>query len=413
MIEKDQIHQIVAEILESPEFKDSKRSQELLQYLVQSTIDGKSPKEITIAIEFFGKDSGFDPKEHTTVRVQINGLRKEIKHCYLTTKNPRSHKLEIPKDHYAVEFVPSSNAAKTAPGSRRLTAALVTLIVALSSVIVWMVVDRHGKSVTSERSFATNPLWTEFLQPAGKPTLIVLGEYFFLFDKSFTEKPGMIVRNQRINSLENLRAATSKDPAFAKRYVQSDFTFLRPSAPWSVAEILPILGDAPQKTSLKLASQLTPDDLKQYNVIFVGSFKTLHKLNRILHHFDLKYQLLPPEFTINAQPPDSSITFHSENVRGGEYERDYAVIAKGVGPEGNTIMLILGFGDSGVLQAAKVAADRSLIKKIELEHGSASVAAPFNCILVIEAEGINQTGFRTALKYFRRVSPAQQDLTSR
>jgi len=87
MLDDQTKREILVRILESPQFKDSKRSQELLQYLVDATLANKSPKEITIAMDFFGKDASFDPKEDPTVRVQINHLRKKLDHYYLTTIN--------------------------------------------------------------------------------------------------------------------------------------------------------------------------------------------------------------------------------------------------------------------------------------------------------------------------------------
>jgi hypothetical protein len=394
--------EILARILQSPQFKDSKRSQELLQYLVDATLANQSPKEITIAMDFFGKDSSFDPKGDPTVRVQINHLRKKLDHYYLTTRDAHTHRLDIPKGHYAVQYeeVPE---VKGLPRPYRTAVVVLSILVALLCfTIVFLVFKRSPAPVSPAQSWSTNPLWSEFFEATGKPTLIVIGDYFFLFDKSFVNKPGVIVRYPLINSPEDLRTVARTDPVFARRYVQSDFTFLRPSASWGIAELFPILHEIPHKMSMKLASQLTLDDLNTFNIVFIGAFKTLHALNRILHHFDLQYQLSPAGVTLNSPPPDSAITFLARNVRGGEYERDYAVIVKGFGPEGNTVIFILGFGDSGVLQAAKIAADPSLPERIAATYGSEAIQTPFYCNLVIEAEGINQTGFKWALKYFRR-----------
>ena len=76
MLEQPQIRQILADILESPEFKESQRYRELLQFLVEESIAGRSPKETTIGTQIFGKDPSFNSKEDATVRVYINNLGK-------------------------------------------------------------------------------------------------------------------------------------------------------------------------------------------------------------------------------------------------------------------------------------------------------------------------------------------------
>jgi hypothetical protein len=42
-------------------FLTSEKDAELLRYLIRSTREGKNLKETIIAIEFFGKDTSFDP----------------------------------------------------------------------------------------------------------------------------------------------------------------------------------------------------------------------------------------------------------------------------------------------------------------------------------------------------------------
>lgn len=404
MLDQSQKLEILSRILQSPQFKDSRRSQELLQYLFDASLADKSPKEITIAMDFFGKAADFDPKSDPTVRVQINYLRKKLEHFYLVSKEPHEFRLDIPKGHYAVEFIPAPPASMALPAPRETRViVLASVVVILSLVIAILLLTGNGRPVASASDLSGNPIWAEFSQPAGRPTLIVLGDYYFLFDKTIVSKPGVIVRFPQINSQEDLRVAIRQDPTFAQRYVQSDFTYLRPSSSWGLSEVLPVLRQTPGGYSLKLASQLTLDDLKTHNIVFIGSFKTLHSLNRILDHFEFQYQFAPASLTVKSERPDSGITFYPQNFRGGEYERDYAVIAKGLGPEGNTMLLILGFGDSGVLQAAKIAVDPSLTERIEENFGKRATAQPLYCNIVIEVEGINQTSFKWALKFFKRI----------
>ena len=205
--------QILSDILQSPEFRDSKRYQDLLQYLVRETLAQKVPKEITVAIHFFGKDSSFDPKEDPTVRVYINNLRKKLDHYYLTCEKPYLYKLDIPKGHYEVEFIPNTPKAVVPEKIHRawLYAAGITVV----NLIVLIGFFFFG-SGTKTQAPLVNPVWADFVQPNGRPTLVVLGDFYFLFERSEDGKTGNFVRNFMINSADDYKQTIRKDPAFAK-----------------------------------------------------------------------------------------------------------------------------------------------------------------------------------------------------
>ena len=97
--------ELLSQILSSPEFHDSKRYSELLQYLAEKSEKVTSLKETEIAIEVFSKDSKFDPNSDPLIRSYISNLRKKLEHYYLTTENKFDYKLVIPKGQYLVKDV--------------------------------------------------------------------------------------------------------------------------------------------------------------------------------------------------------------------------------------------------------------------------------------------------------------------
>ena len=64
-------------VLERGTFRDSERHSRLLEFLVESTLAGKADglKEFVIAAEVWGRDISFDPRIHSTVRVEVGRLR--------------------------------------------------------------------------------------------------------------------------------------------------------------------------------------------------------------------------------------------------------------------------------------------------------------------------------------------------
>ena len=398
MINESQKRQILDEILESPEFKESKRYHDLLKYLVEETLGGKAPKEITVGIQFFGKDPSFDPKEDPTVRVYLNNLRKKLEHYYLTSEKHHPYRLTVPKGHYQVEFEVAVE-KPLAPEKSRLPFYVIGGLVVFSALLIGYF-GRGALTPPEVPESVQSPIWREFVTPNGRPTLVVLGDFFFLYERTADGKPGNFVRDLKINTPEDFRQIVKQDPAFAKRFVQSDFTFLRPSATWGLGQILPVLQHSPNGYSLKLASRFTVDDLKSNNVVFIGSCKTLYGLQKFLHIFGLEYTITPASFKIRSEKNDSTRVFSPSEIKGGSYEKDFAVVAKGAGPDGSTILLLLGFSDSGVIESARASTDPKMLETIRSTVARGAFTDPPYFTLVVETEGINQAIFKSEIRHF-------------
>ena len=397
---------ILAQILKSPGFQDSKRYSELLQYLADKSSIERPLKETEIAKDVFGKDSTFDPATDPLVRSYVSNLRKKLEHYYLITEDPYSYKLEIPKGHYLVKYTPAATQKTPARSGQRLARLSPLLSVVLALIVIILIYREFTNRPSAESphgSAEVSPLWNEFLQPNGRPTLVVLGDFFFMRERNDTE---VYYRRGRINNLDEYLEHISKNPDFGKRYMRNSFTFLRPSAPWGLMHLLPILQKSPNGITLKLASQFTSDDFKRNNIVFVGSFKTMNILKNFLHIFRLDYSTVPPSnFRIDDGVGDSMHVFKPERLSAGNLEKDYGVVAKGQGPDGSYILMLLGFSESGVIQATQAASDPQLLKTIAARYPADIKIDPASLTLVIEAEGMTQSLFDTEIKYLAGFGP--------
>jgi hypothetical protein len=404
LLDADSIERILNDILESPEFKDSRRYSDLLRYLVEESLAERTPKEITIGMRFFGKDASFNSKEDATVRVYLNNLRKKLEHYYFTSEKPHSHKLNIPVGHYKVEFIPITEKMMAPPrkAPSRAYTFIVLGIVAAFGLGYFISMAVQPKQIPAQPP--PNPLWNDFVNPDGRPTLIVLGDYFFLRERNTVST---YYRTITINTPDDYRQKVLQDPGFAKHYEPNEFTYLRPSAPWGIVQILPILQNSKNGFSLKLASQFTIADFKSNNIIFIGSLKTLFGFQKFLHIFHIEYTANPSKVRITGVQKDSLSEFSLVDQRGGTYEKDYAIVAKGAGPDGSTILMLLGFAESGAIEATHAACEPSLLKTIETKFSLPSLQDPYNFTLVIGTEGITQAIFNSDIRCFVINKPLQ------
>jgi hypothetical protein len=409
MINESEKKELLSAILSSPDFRDAQRYQKLLIYLVETTLRGETVKEITIAHEIFGKDSKFNPGEDPSVRVYVSNLRKKLEHYFLTSENKYSYTLEIPKGQYSVQFVPVKQNKMSTKTRRHDYLIFIPIIFALIAVIVFQWLNKSSTNSPTQNSLIQNPIWTEFIQPNSRPTIVVLGDYFFLFEKTNKPSGGNFVRDPRINSEEDFRVLLKQNPNLINQFVISNFTYLRPSATWGLSEILPLLWNSPNKIFLKLASQFKWEDFQTHNVIFIGSFKTLYVLKKLLPTFNLRYNVNPPSMSAINNEGDTIQTFNPRDLIGGNYQKDYGVILKLVGPNNNIIMFLIGFDEVGVIEAAKASADLGLYNTISKKYNLEKVTSPFLFELVLEAEGIEQTGFKSEVKFFSKIEPSRME----
>ena len=104
--DRELINRQLKKIIESRHFNKSKISCDLLEYLVSTSLEEKSPKEFTIGIELFGKKYGEETKPDANIRVYIHNLRKKLNDYYEEEGSKDPLVFEIEKGKYTVEKDP-------------------------------------------------------------------------------------------------------------------------------------------------------------------------------------------------------------------------------------------------------------------------------------------------------------------
>jgi hypothetical protein len=107
------------EIINSPTFKGSRRSQEFLEYVVEKALNGQFDelKERTVGVELFGRPASYDTGEDAIVRVTASDVRKRLLQYYGEIGFRSDVRIDLPSGSYIPEFrrVSVSEAAATVP----------------------------------------------------------------------------------------------------------------------------------------------------------------------------------------------------------------------------------------------------------------------------------------------------------
>ncbi len=76
--------------------------QKLFDFLMDCSATGRAPKETEVAIEVFGKDTGFDVAQDAMVRVYVHKLRRKLEEYYSAAGHSDPFQLTIPKGAYRI-----------------------------------------------------------------------------------------------------------------------------------------------------------------------------------------------------------------------------------------------------------------------------------------------------------------------
>ncbi|MCA1619470.1 MAG: hypothetical protein LC795_09220 [Acidobacteria bacterium] len=104
---KDQKLEQLEKVLHSRTLQNSESLKAFLRFVVEKTVedDDVHLKEYTIATEVFGRNSDYDPRIDSVVRVQAGRLRTKLQEYYTTEGKGDRIIIDLPKGHYHPVFV--------------------------------------------------------------------------------------------------------------------------------------------------------------------------------------------------------------------------------------------------------------------------------------------------------------------
>jgi len=99
----------LARVLSSQTFRRANRMRELLDYVVNGTLNGVDLTESKAAQEVFGKDESFDASIDPEVRIQYGRLRRKLAEYYATEGKEAPIMIDLPARKYGPVFLASKS----------------------------------------------------------------------------------------------------------------------------------------------------------------------------------------------------------------------------------------------------------------------------------------------------------------
>ena len=423
----EQCQQQVQRIIHSTTFRNALTLQQLFQFLAHKAISGAKEglKEYTIGVEAFGRKQNFDPKTDPIVRVQIHRLRQKLKEYYDAEGSHDPILIEIPKGHYLPSFegatVPVADLNHGTPSLLDTTFSVVTPLpgpdvesegqqtpkgrrgfnwlsssraaIAAAAIVVFATGFWAGNKQMRNRAggetASSNPelafgksadpvkvFWARFFGNDPAPVIAYPDAVFLLDDSNdlFRFRQGASdSRGARVDP--HLARQFASNPSLVAQagqlYYENGYTGTGELQ--GVAMLTGLFGQMGVKATIKPSRDLTPDDLKQHNVILLGSPFQNIAVAQLLSMGDFTFE--NPDSRreqwraqiLNAHPrADESSTYRTERDPTSQVlKTDYSLISiqPGVVP-GRYIAVLGGLDTKGTEGATMFATSRPGVEEL-------------------------------------------------
>lgn len=397
-ISRTEIRKHLETVLSSAALRGSAKYEKLLRYLVERSLADETPHEIDIAVDVFGKDENYDTAESSSIRGYVFQLRKKLEDYYAGLETEPAVHLRIPKGSYRIVFgsplLPAaeagSNAARSRPArTMRIAFASVAALLVLSlaaNVGLLGKLDRAGAAQPSAPATFPDFAW-EDLAEGDEPILIALGDFFFFTDSATYPGRTHFIRDIGVNSAEDLERVSAD--AYGPSTRASSMTYLPKATAFALQSILPFASQTGKPVTLKLMSEVTGEDLRQNDVIYVGFVRSMGALQDYFFRLS-NFSSQPPYARLNDKRTGES--YASSGDVYGQTE-DYGLFSKMPGPGDGEIHVFTGIHDIGILHAVRAVTDPNRARELQagLDESTSAVE------ILFRVSGYNRTDLEATI----------------
>ncbi|MBV9508544.1 MAG: hypothetical protein JO323_26450 [Acidobacteriia bacterium] len=287
----------IERILESNTFRNSEALRRLLRFLAEKRLSGEADqlKEYSVGIDALGKPPSYDPRQDSTVRIQVGRLRNKLAEYYRTEGKQDPLIVDLPKGHFKLRYeeipppaAPPAAAVSEAPlptaavvpppqvRSKPLTPVVLGLSLALVLSVTWAVIVTAQLSRTRERASGYTALWTPEIEQLWKPFLTSRRPLIIsIADPPFAQFKGYgAYRDLTLNTWEDILkspAVLSMRKALNNAEVQPNHYYTPIGEVNASFLVGKLLGPRVETLSLLRTSDLSFEQLANNNVLFIGA----------------------------------------------------------------------------------------------------------------------------------------------
>ena len=348
------VHAQLDRLLQSSRFRNSKRSQALLRFVVQAVLAGdhNSLKERCIGAAVFGREAAYDTAQDPIVRNAAIEVRKRLAQYYLEPEHAAELRIELPSGSYMPAF--AAELAATEPAMppptryrypRRWIAAAVLAVIATAAVFLW----GARRTPASDLDAFWEPLFRD-----GTPIQVSIGQPKRLY--RFT--------GPRIEELNRLYGGGESDglkqpkPPIAPEelvWVAPEYLFMRDAlAAFKVAAWIQSKGHASRLASV---AQTNYSQLRHAPLVAIGAFNNAWSIRVTAElRFVFDYRVIDgvAYHCIVDRRNSTSVLWKVAQPAAGGMSEDYAIVTRVFEPTTEkSVVSVAGIETYGTLAASE------------------------------------------------------------
>ena len=324
-----------------------------------------------IAYAVFGQlDAGADD---ATARVYIHRLRKRLADFY-AREGAETGRLVLPAGSYELVFEDAEPQSAPAGGARRGLRWLVPLVLLAALAIAFAVGRETGSSGPAAEA---NAIWRPFLE-SDRQIVVAVGDYYIFGEiDPFEPERGRMIRDFTINSPTDLARAQESDPERYERAEDMGLSYLPLSSAYALRSLMPVLARHPQPVEIVAASVVSPQMLRDRNVVYVGLISGMGLLEEVTFGGS--------DLAIGETYDDLRDAVSGRRYSSGEaltrtstqYYRDFGYVARFRRPGGALVAVVAGARDTGLRGLAPLAVGELDTRLEDVAAGEGSFEAVF------------------------------------
>lgn len=399
-----QLRELAKEIVSSGVLGRSKKYAALLGFLVERSIESKSPKEIELAISVLGKSESFDVASDASVRVYVHQLRKKLDIYYRDFDKTSAYRIIIPKGQYTVAVTrhssgQSARVARSWAFARpfQIKALLMAVVVLLSANLVYLIGSNSDNEPGRLDSVASHAIWKSVLEDQ-HPIMLVMGDYYIFGELNANGNIARMVREFDVNSRSDLEDLQFEDIELAENYLDLDLSYMPEGSAYALARIVPVLRASNKTVNITMMSDLSAADIRDNHIVYIGYISALEKLTQMTFassglQIGRSYdELIDKEslrfFTSDAGLPED-----------GEQFRDYGMFSTYPASSETQVVMIAGMRDAGLMHTAKALSETQILDDlvVAMDNDTDEAVASFEALF--EVYGVDRLNFEANLVY--------------
>jgi hypothetical protein len=406
---KEQKLEQLEKVLHSRTLQNSESLKAFLRFVVEKTVDDEDVllKEYTIATEVFGRNSEYDPRIDSVVRVQAGRLRTKLHEYYTTEGKSDQIVIDLPKGHYHPVFnCPDAESLhETSPGTTHTTEGndsnghattkvrdghspveslphprkgrvvlllLCGLVVLLGVAVLMLYFSNRelrrqaiGSTDPSLNTEEFKAVWSAFINDPEAPLLVLSNPPLFRF---LNEADPRSLAERAIPLTSEETRTLVESPEFKGQWTGGNAPHLVPSLGMytgmgeaiGVYRLTDLLRASNKTILLRQSRHVSAADLKYRNVILLGSIYVNEWTRRLPSVENFVYTFNATIENRNPQPSEAREYKPQFNEQTGQLEIDYALITVKPNVSGeHAVMTLAGIFSEGTEAAAEFITTRN------------------------------------------------------